>query len=214
MAPYLEHLLDWNCKGSIESTQTTLCIAWYEELYGFGYPAEKLKQQFVSNVPEQFKALITAAKKLETTFGNWKVPYGDVNRLQRHANVSDFMKIPFSDNVASLPSSGIPGPPGVIFTMYFSPTVYVPPLKVMKKHYAVVGSSYMCVVDFSDKVTSKSLLPYGASGDPKSPHFFDQAQLLSQKKFKENPFHWDDVVAAAQRSYHPGETSTETSGAR
>ncbi|HVU87595.1 MAG TPA: penicillin acylase family protein [Pirellulales bacterium] len=214
VAPYLEHLLDWNCKGSIESTQTTLCVAWYEELYGFGYPAEKLKQQFVSNVPEQFKALIAAAKKLETNFGNWKVPYGDINRLQRHANVSDFMKIPFSDNVASIPSAGIPGPPGVIFTMYFSPTVYVPPLKVMKKHYAVVGSSYMCVVDFSDKVTSKSLLPYGASGDPKSPHFFDQAQLLSQKKLKDNPFHWDDVVAAAKRTYHPGETSTETAGAR
>ncbi len=214
VTPYLEHLLDWNCKGSIDSTQTTLCIAWYEELYGFGYPAETLKHQFVSNVPEQFKALVTAAKKLEDTFGNWKIPYGDVNRLQRHANVSDFIKIPFSDNVASLPSSGIPGPPGVIFTMYFTPTIYVPPLKVMKKHYAVVGSSYMCTVDFSDKVVSKSLLPYGASGDPKSPNFFDQAELLSKKQLKENPFYWEDVVAAAKRVYHPGETPTESSGAR
>ena len=54
--PYMEHLLDWDCKGTIESTQATLCIAWYEELYGFGYPAETLKPQYVSNVPEQFKA--------------------------------------------------------------------------------------------------------------------------------------------------------------
>ena len=25
-------------QGTIESTQATLCLAWYEELYGFGYP--------------------------------------------------------------------------------------------------------------------------------------------------------------------------------
>ncbi len=48
--PYLAHLLDWDCRGSVDSTQATLCIAWYEELYGFGYPAETLKQQYVSNV--------------------------------------------------------------------------------------------------------------------------------------------------------------------
>ena len=137
-----------------------------------------------------------------------------MNRLQRHANVSDFIKIPFSDNVASLPSAGMPGPPGVVFTMYFTPTIYAPPLKVMKKHYAVVGSSYMCTVDFGDKVVSKSLLPYGASGDPKSPNFFDQAELLSKKQLKENPFYWEDVVAAAKRVYHPGETPAEGSGAR
>ena len=204
--PYIAHLLDWNCKGGIDSTQATLCLAWYEELYGFGYPAEKLKQQFVSNPAEQFKALVTAAKKLENNFGNWKIPYGDISRLQRHANVGDFIKIPFSDNVASIPSAGMPGPPGVVFTMYFTPTIYAPPLKMMKKHYAVVGASYMAIVEFGDKVVSKSLLPYGASGDPKSPHFFDQAELLSKRQMKDNLFYWDDVVAGAKRVYHPGET--------
>src|SRR5262249_115160 len=123
--PYLAHLLNWNYKGSAESTQATLCIAWYEELYGFGYPAETLKKEFVGNVREQLKALIAAAKKIEGNFGKWQVPYGDVNRLQRHANVSDFYKIPFSDSLPSLPSVGLPGPPGVIFTMYYTPTIYL-----------------------------------------------------------------------------------------
>ena len=205
--PYLAHLIDWNCKGDIDSTQASLCLAWYEELYGFGYPAETLKHQYVSNVAEQFKALVTAAKKLESTFGNWKVPYGQISRLQRHPNVSDFYKIPFSDNVASLPSAGMPGPPGVVFTMYFTPTIFVPPLKTMKNHYAVVGTSYIAAVEFGDRVVSKSLLPYGASGDPKSPHFFDQAELLSKRQLKENLFYWDDVVAGAKRVYHPGEVT-------
>ncbi len=206
--PYLAHLFDWDCRGTVDSTQATLCIAWYEEMYGFGYPAETFKQQYVSNVAEQFKALVTSAQRLEAMFGNWKVPYGQANRLQRHADVSDFYKIPFSDALPSLPSAGMPGPPGVVFTMYFTPSVNVPLLKVIKNHYAVVGSSYMAIVEFGDRVKSKSLLQYGVSGDPKSPHFFDQAELMSKKQMKDNLFYWEDVVAGAKRVYHPGEEST------
>ena len=106
--PYLNHLLDWDCKGGLTSTQTTLCIAWYEELYGFGYPAETLKKQYVSNVPEQFKALIAAAQKLKGTFGDWKIAYGDVNRLQRYGNVSDLYAIPFSDSARACRAPACP----------------------------------------------------------------------------------------------------------
>lgn len=203
--PYLQHLLDWDCKGTVDSTQATLCIAWYEELYGFGYPAETLKPQYVSNVGEQFKALVTAADKLQRNFGDWKVAYGEVNRLQRHANVSDFLRIPFSDKLPSIPSVGMPGPPGVVFTMYYTPTIYVPPFKLMKKHYAVVGTSYLCMVEFGKRIKSRSLLQYGTSSNPKSPHFFDQAELLSKRQTKPNYIYWDDVRANAQRTYHPGE---------
>lgn len=206
--PYLAHLLDWDCKGTIVSTQATLCVAWYEELYGFGYPAETLKPRYVSNVAEQFKALVTAARKLQKMFGDWKVPYGQVNRLQRHADVADFYRIPFSDKLPSLPSAGMPGPLGVVFTTYFTPSINLPPFKLMKNHYAVVGTSYLCVVEFGERIKSKSLLQYGASGNPKSPHFFDQAELLSKKQVKDNYFYWDDVTANAKRVYHPGEERT------
>ena len=56
-------------------------------------------------------------------------------------------------------------------------------------------------------------MPYGASGDPKSPHFFDQAELLSKKQMKDNPIYWDDVVAAAKRKYHPGEVPAPAAAA-
>ncbi|MEX0679359.1 MAG: penicillin acylase family protein [Pirellulales bacterium] len=213
--PYLAHLVDWDYKGTIDSTQATLCIAWYEELYGFGYPAETLKPQYVSNVAERLGALVTAARKLQTTFGDWKVAYGQVNRLQRHADVSDFYKIPFSDKLPSLPSAGLPGPPGVVFTMYFTPSIYLPPFKLMKNHYAVVGTSYLCMVEFGERIKSKSLLQYGTSGNPKSPHFFDQAELLSKKQTKDNYIYWDDVLANAKRVYHPGEEkATALEGAK
>lgn len=204
VAPYLAHLLDWDYRSDTDSTQTTLCLAWYDELHGLG---ENLKAKFIGNRAAQFKALVTAAKKLNKSFGNWKIAWGDVNRLQRHANVGgpdlgDFLFIPFSDKEPSLPSAGLRGSAGVAFTMYFMPTI---PFKPVKKHYAVVGTSYVAAIEFGEKVHGKTLVQYGASGDPSSPHFFDQAELLSQRKLKESPFYWEDVVAAAKRVYHPGE---------
>ena len=162
-------------------------MAWYEELYGFGYPAETLKRQYVDNVAEQFKALLTAAQKLQATFGDWKVPYGQVNRLQRHADVSDFYQIPFSDSLPSLPSTGMPGPPGVVFTMYFTPSIYLPPLKMMKNHYAVVGDSYMSIVEFGDRVKSKSLLALRHQRRPQEPALFRPGRAAVEKADEGQP---------------------------
>ena len=82
----------------------------------------------------------------------------------------------------------------------------MPGSSARKKQYAVVGNSFMGVFEFSkNSVRARTLLQYGTSGDPASNHFFDQAQLLSQGKFKESPFQWKDVVAQATRVYHPGE---------
>ncbi len=212
--PYLEHLLDWDGRGGQESTQTTLCLAWYEELYGFGYPAETLKREFVGNTAAQFQALITAAEKLASTHGDWKLRWGDINRLQRHANVADFFQIPFSDSVESVPSAGLHGPPGVAFTMYFSPSINLPPLRVIKKHYAVVGASYLATVEFGPELRAGSVIQFGASGDPKSPHFFDQAKLMGEGRVKTAHFEWDDVKAHAKRTYHPGEEAKASATAQ
>ena len=54
--PYLEHLLDWDYRSSLKSTQTTLAVAWYEELYGRGYPVETLKEEFVADIPARFRS--------------------------------------------------------------------------------------------------------------------------------------------------------------
>ena len=63
----------------------------------------------------------------------------------------------------------------------------------------------MASIEFGDHIKTKSLLQYGSSGNPDSPHFFDQAKLLSDRRLKEAWFYWDDVLAHAKQSYHPGE---------
>lgn len=204
-APYLELLLAWDAKVSAESTAATLCLQWYEELYGFGYPAETLKPKYLADPTQKFRALIDAASKLQTLYGNWQIPYGDVHRIQRHPNVADFIDIPFNDELPSLPHSGAGGPPGVVFANYFTPPINIPLVRTVKKQYGVVGTTYLSVIEFGPRIRASSLVQFGASGDPASPHFFDQAELLSQRKLKPQLFYWEDVVAQCKRVYHPGE---------
>lgn len=204
-APYLEHLMNWDRKVSLESTQATLCIGFYEQLYGDVYRSEHLQPQFMEDPGKKFEALITAADKLKGLFGDWRIPYGDVYRLQRHADVADFFQIPFNDKLPSLPSAGSFGPLGIVFNMYFSPSIDIPLVRTIKKRYAVVGDSYVSVIEFGNRIQAGSLVQFGESGHPDSPHYFDQAQLLSQRKFKPQLFYWEDVLKGAQRSYHPGQ---------
>lgn len=200
--PLMDHLLDWDCRAAIDSTQTTLCALWYEELYGRGYPVETLKAEFVDNPAAKFQALVTAGGKLQAFYGNWKVKWGDISRMQRHANVSDPATIPFSDALPSLPCAGAPGPLGVVFNTY-----YLPPTAQRKKQYGVVGGSFIGVYEFGDKVQAATVLQFGQSSDPKSPHFMDQAELYSKREFKPAWFEWSDVQSHAKRRYHPGEST-------
>lgn len=197
--PYFDHLTTWDCKSTIDSTPTTLCYLWYEELYGRGYPVETLKPEFVDRPAAKFQALATAAGKLQAFYGNWKVKWGDISRIQRHANFADAAQVPFSDSLPSLPCAGVPGPLGVVFNTY-----YAPPSAAHKKQYGAVGGSFIGAYEFGDKVEAATILQFGESSDPKSPHFMDQAELYSKRQFKPGWFEWNDVVAHAKRSYHPG----------
>jgi hypothetical protein len=202
----MEHFDDWNCVVTPDCTRSVLCVAWYEELYGLGYPAETLKVEFKQEPQKKFEALVTAAGALNRQFKTWQPKWGDIYRIQRHANVADLLKVPLSDREPSLPCTGAPGPLGTIFTVYYSPSLYIPFVRETRNRYAVVGSSYMGVVEFHpDHFASRSLIQFGSCCNPKSPHYFDQAELLSQRTMKETVFDWGAVVADAETSYRPGE---------
>jgi hypothetical protein len=71
----------------------------------------------------------------------------------------------------------------------------------------------MAAIEFrAGGVRAATYLHYGQSHDPESPHFFDQAKLLSERRFKPAWLDWKDVVAHTVSSYHPGEPPT--AGAR
>jgi acyl-homoserine-lactone acylase len=72
-----------------------------------------------------------------------------------------------------------------------------------KKIYGSVGNSFVAAVEFGPAIHAKAILSGGGSGDPHSPHFADQAQMFVQGRFRDVLFNPEDVMAHAERSYHP-----------
>jgi acyl-homoserine lactone acylase PvdQ len=209
----LEHLLAWNARITADSTAATLCHAWYEQLYGSSYPGEQMRALYVNDPARQLAALSRAAERLRAMHGDWKIPYHTVYRIQRQPFVADLVNLRFDDAAPSLPSLGGHGPMGVVFTQYYSPSLNIPWVLTQRRRYALVGTSYLATYEFTpDRVHGVSLVPLGASGDPKSPHYFDQAELLSRNKFKRELFTKQEVLQNKVRSYHPGESSEPRSG--
>lgn len=204
--PYFTHLVNWDCRITARSTQATLCEEWYELLHGLDYPAEKLLPEFVADPDLEFRALIQAAAKLQSMHGTWRVPWGELFRAQRKENVAELLALPFADSRPSLPCLAGPGPMGVVYTAYYTPSIRVPLIKTLRKRYGLIGATYMALYEFGPRIRGASLLNFGeCGGDPNSPHFFDQAKLLSEQKMKPELFYWDDVVAGAKVAYHPGQ---------
>ena len=204
--PYLDHLLAWDGRITADSTAATLCQAWYELLHGSGYPGEELRKPFADNPASQLAALATAAEQLVDLHGDWKTAYGEVHRLQRRPHVSDLAEARFSDRAASLPCLGGHGPMGAAFTEYYTPSIDLPLVYTQRRRYAMVGASYLATWDFAPEgVRGASLVPFGVSGNPSSPHYFDQAPLLSEQRLKPELFTEQQVERHAVQSYRPGE---------
>ena len=204
--PYLEHLLAWDARITVDSTAATLCHAWYEQLYGTGYPGEKVRERYLDKPTKQLEALARAAERLQAMHGNWQVAYGELYRSQRKDRLADLVDARVEDSASSLPSLGGHGPMGAIFTQYYTPSLEIPWVISQHRRYGLVGTSYLAAYEFAPQgVRGVSVVPFGTSGDPASPHYFDQAKLLAEQRLKPELFSKEQVLQGAVRSYHPGE---------
>jgi acyl-homoserine lactone acylase PvdQ len=134
--------------------------------------------------------------ELNTKFGSWQISWGSINRFQR---ISGEIESVFNDNLESLPIANASALWGCL------PAYKSTYQKNTKKRYGYSGNSFVCAVEFGDKIKAKSLLAGGNSGDPKSEHFYDQAVMYQKGLFKDVLFYKEDVQKNAERSYHPGE---------
>jgi acyl-homoserine lactone acylase PvdQ len=204
--PYLEHLLAWDARIDPDSTAATLCHAWYEQLYGLRYPGDDLLERYRDKPDAQLAALVRAAERLQRLHGTWKVPHGELYRSQRIPYLSDLTDARFADDAPSLMSLGGHGPMGVIFTQYYTPSLQIPFVISQQKRYGIVGTSYMATWEFRPEgVRGGTLVPLGTSGNPDSPHFFDQAELLASQRLKPELFTKQQVIGHSERRYHPGD---------
>ena len=117
---------------------------------------------------ERIDALTAAVAKLQRDFGDWRIPWGAVNRYQR---LTDDLVQPFDDAKPSLPVGFAASNWGALASF---DAAY--PRKT-KKIYGSVGNSFVAAVEFGPIIHAKAIMSGGESGDPKSPHFIDQAQM-------------------------------------
>ncbi len=94
LAEPVKILQQWDKRSAISSIATTLAVEWGTRmLTGLPratnaeqatYQTERMKVLIKSTTPEQeLKFLLEVLKSLEVRFGNWKIPWGDINRYQR-----------------------------------------------------------------------------------------------------------------------------------
>jgi len=179
----IDELSRWDYRSTKDSVAMTLFSLWYERV------------SRESN-PNETGALIDVITSLERDFGTWRVPWGELTRLQRPDESKDEQ---FLDAKPSLGVSGVNGNDGAVFTFYAAPS------KGQKRRYGVAGGTYISVVEFAPKVRALSVHTFGASGDPKSRHYMDQSLLYTRGEFKPSWLTLDDIRANLEAQYHPGE---------
>jgi len=185
LAAPVDAMRSWDFRWSSASVPTSVAVFWGEALPAGQAPAS----------PASLEALSRAIDKLTADFGKWDTPWGEINRFQR---ISPEIVHPFDDKAPSIPvpftsarwgslaSFGAAAKPGT------------------KKWYGTSGNSFVAVVEFGDKVRAKAVTAGGESGDPKSPHFNDQAARYASGNLRDVYFYPEQLKGHTARTYSPG----------
>ena len=198
----IDILSKWDYKTSKQSISMTLAHYYGMKVLRDGKrPKSMSSMEFfnyfaTSNTSNRIKLFEDTIDYLNTTFGTWELPWGEVNRYQR---LNSDIKQKFDDNKPSIPvgfASGRWGALAAYGVSYTNPEA--------KKIYGTRGNSFVAVVEFGDKIKAKTILAGGQSSDTNSPHFNDQAQPYVDMLFKDVPYYKEDVLKFAKETYVPG----------
>ncbi|MBL0055405.1 MAG: penicillin acylase family protein [Chitinophagaceae bacterium] len=201
-------LKQWDHRCTVNSVATTLAVEWAEQLSpaisrikiseGNQNDFVQKTKQFVATAPaiDLLNALWQVIQSLQNKYGKWDIPWGEVNRFQR---ISSDIDSKFDDGKPSIPVGFVSSTWGML------PSYISQRFPGTNKRYGLHGNSFICAVEFGKRIKAKSLLAGGQSGDPNSPHFFDQGEMYSKGIFKDVLFYKEDVLKQVEKQYHPGE---------
>lgn len=202
----VDTLRNWDYRYSINSQATTIgvafyyaYVAWVRQQDGVSRGATKVNRftkAFALSDSEAVKILQNGVEDLIKNYGTAFIPWGNINRLQRIHTSGTLEK--FDDNKPSLAVAAVPGMMGSLFAFNTRTDAG------QKKMYGISGSTYVAVVEFGKKIKATSIHYFGESADPLSPHYFDQAPLYAQGKFKPVYFYKEEILKHTERKYHPG----------
>jgi acyl-homoserine-lactone acylase len=188
LMPAVDSLRAWNRVSDTASVAMTVFSLWRRLLPG---------DSDAATPPATMVGTLGAAlDTLQQRFGRWQVPWGELSRLERVVDAAD--ETP-SDARPSVAWPAVHGGDGAVFTGYAAPQ------PGQRRLYGMAGASYVSVVEFGPKVRARAVHTFGASGDPASPHFFDQAPLQARGELRTAWFTLEEIRANLEASYRPGE---------
>lgn len=192
-------LRGWDRRWALTSEPTSLAVYWGEALWASEGPKAAdahltlfawLKDR--TSDADRIAALDRAMAAMTQDHGSWRIAWGRINRFQRldgavAAHFDDrraSLAVPFtSGNFGSLAAFGVERQSG------------------QRCFYGTSGNSFVAMVEFRPEgPRAWTVSAGGQSGDPRSPHFDDQAARYAEGALRPVPL---DGVAGP--SYHPGE---------
>jgi acyl-homoserine-lactone acylase len=196
-------LREWDLRWDVDSVPTSLAVFWGTELFqrltgearaaGMDVPAFAASRAAPA---QRVEALAAATERLTRDFGDWRTPWGEINRFQR---LSGDINLPFNDDAPSIPVGFTSAHWGSLASFGAAPR------DGTRRWYGSHGNSFVAVVEFGDRVRALAVTAGGLSNDPASPHFDDQAERYATGNLRPVRFYREDVEAAAVRTYRPGE---------
>ena len=200
----IDLLRDWDYRWSDHSLATSLAVFWGDEL--FSQTAARAEASRVVGLArydeileiapkEQLQVLAQVCDLLQQDFGNWRVPWGEINRFQR---LDDALEPKFSDAASSIPVPFTSSRWGSLAS--FGAKRY----PGTRRYYGSSGNSFVAVVEFGPKIRALAVTAGGESGDPNSEHFDDEAIRYARGELRPVYFYAQDLQGHVERRYHPG----------
>lgn len=186
LAPCIDGLHGWNYVAEPDSAGMTYYHLWWTALRRLTgqFNDVDLVAAMGGNSPEIQEAGLRAAEEaamlLRSEFQTLHVPWGDVHTFVR------------GDTILPAPGGSSGQPLFVASDDAFQDGSW-------KVNY---GYGFGMVVAFgADRVRAASMVPFGASEDPDSPHFADQMALIQDRRLKTAYFDPAEVTRLAESAY-------------
>lgn len=182
IADALAHMKQWDFRGNIDNRHAALALVAFNLLFlekEYGFVEIELGTEVETG--EMVEAIRKAQKLMLKRYGRLDVPLGEVQQMIRGEH-----------------RLGVAGLPETLTPVYTVPSRETPLRALGGDTFVAFASWYQGRLE-----SLETIMPYGASSKPDSPHFFDQAPLFVNHQTKTMTLDKQSILQNAKRTYHP-----------
>ncbi len=192
----LDALVGWDNTASRDSRGSSLFELWVDEYFdlvpdSLAYDVEWTEEEpmttprGVGDEAAAVEAFRRAIGEAERRWGTWDVTWGEVHRIRPDSSEVDVAVGGCASALGCFRVVGFRDDDDGRYSGYR-------------------GDGWVVAVEFADTPVARSVLLYGNSNRPRSPYYYDQAELFSENRMKPVAFTLDDIERGAVTRYRPG----------